>query len=282
MNNLKYTVPLTSKSKLNIEGIIKLVYKQDIKFNICKITYEVHENGYQYIFEPYYDIIDALPSNIYQGIPGLNLDKRKERYYRVNIIPVFISERAIGKNRENMYEELNELGMDSLIQLEWLIRTNKSYSGDNLIVERYRTPMRINDVKKEDLMYGDYLDNETLLLENSGKTKELLKLIGSGVDINCQNLKINNINRAGCLQMLIYQYELELKKRKEIQKEGILKAKENKVYKGRKKITVDDILLEEVIKKIDLKLIDMKEAMRLTKIKSRSTLYRKIKEFKNK
>ena len=46
---------------------------------------------FQYIFTPYYDIIDAL---IDLGIPGINLSLRKKEYYRVNIKTTFISERV--------------------------------------------------------------------------------------------------------------------------------------------------------------------------------------------
>ena len=92
-----YTTPLEGQYKSKIEGVIKIKYRENIKLNICKITYELHYDGsYQYIFEPYYDVLDALPSTMSQGIPGLNLEKRQKLYYRVNKIPSFISELIFG------------------------------------------------------------------------------------------------------------------------------------------------------------------------------------------
>ena len=160
MNSKIHTTPLEGQYKSKVEGVIKIKYRDDIKFNICKITYELYENdNFQYIFEPYYDILDALPKSMSQGIPGINLNKRKKVYYRVNKVPSFISERTMTIDGENLQEELEKVCMKEYNPLEWLIRTNTEYSGDNLIVERYKIPGRITNINYKELMYGDTINN---------------------------------------------------------------------------------------------------------------------------
>ena len=51
--------------------------------------------------------MDLLPNNIFQGIPGLNLELRKDKYVRKNMTPVFISERTPSAHREDLWELLS-------------------------------------------------------------------------------------------------------------------------------------------------------------------------------
>lgn len=53
-------------------------------------------------------MIDSLPASIFQGIPGLDMSLRPERYYRVNMTPYFISERTPSEGREDLWELLEE------------------------------------------------------------------------------------------------------------------------------------------------------------------------------
>lgn len=130
----------------------------------------------------YYDVVEGLPNNIFQGIPGINLDKRKERYYRINTVPISISERSVNKNRNNLYEELDSVGLDYYNQLEWLIRTNTEYSGDNLIVERYSKSEDSYRVNCGDLVYGNTFNSlEQLSSDYYKNLKQILKIVGSGL-----------------------------------------------------------------------------------------------------
>ena len=53
------------------------------EYHISKIEYiEREDESYSYLFTPNYSVIDLLPSSVFQGIPGLNLDLRKEQYRR--------------------------------------------------------------------------------------------------------------------------------------------------------------------------------------------------------
>ena len=119
-------------------GLICVKDKLNLEYFLAKIEYQVNEDEtFEYRFSPYYNVIELLDSSIFQGIPGLDLDLKKEVYIRKNKTPVFISERAPSENRENLIEMLESVDMDYLNQLEWLIRTNLKYSGDNMYVKRY-------------------------------------------------------------------------------------------------------------------------------------------------
>lgn len=273
MTNIEYTTPLQEEAKLKIEGVIKAKYRDDIKFSVCKITYEEYDNNeFQYSFEPYYDILDALPTSISQGIPGINLAKRKKVYYRVNKVPSFISERTMDESRENLNEELRKVYMTNYNPLEWLIRTDSEYSGDNLIVETYREPRKLGEINYNDLAYGDSITQiNDLSKDVHVRANQLLKLLGNGVDIKEKNLLVNKKNREGALLLLIHQYEYaqiqKLKKQEETKK----KTPKNKI---------NDFLIEEIIKELELKIIDYKEAMQLIGVQTKATLLKKIREYK--
>jgi len=281
MNNNVYTTPIDEQYKNKIEGVIKIKYKDDIKFNICRIIYEsFYDGSYQYVFEPYYDVLDALPPKISQGIPGLNLEKRQTLYYRVNVVPSFISERTMDLNRENLKEEMDKVCMDEYNPLEWLIRTESEYSGDNLIVERYRLPRNIETIKYNDLIYGDTLTTlNDISADIHENTKQLLYLVGSGVNINEENLKIDGHNRTSILQLLLHQFEIGNNHIKNKVKDDAYKNEEVGTHKGQKKI-IDNFVMEEVIKELELKIISEHEAMEILNIRTKATLNKKIREYK--
>ena len=70
-----------------------------------------------------YTHLDGLPASVFQGIPGIDMDLRLERYYRVNYIPTFIAERTPSESREDLWELLTSVGLDYYDRFEWLLRT---------------------------------------------------------------------------------------------------------------------------------------------------------------
>lgn len=85
-------------------------YNKDLFFKLAKLTFErFDDESFQYIFKPYYDIIDSFDDI---DIPGIDLSIQREEYYRVNLTPVFITKRVVPKYRVNLHEVLNELGLD--------------------------------------------------------------------------------------------------------------------------------------------------------------------------
>ena len=118
-------------------GDICLKDEYNLVYRVAGITYtEREDESFVYEIRPDYSVISLLQATDFQGIPGLDLNLRKESYIRENIVPVFISERSPSKNREDLWDLLQECDMQYLNQLEWLIRTNTQYSGDKLFVRR--------------------------------------------------------------------------------------------------------------------------------------------------
>lgn len=110
----------------------------DLEYHLARLDYTLFEDEtFQYVFTPNYSVIDLVGPPLFQGIPGLNLDLRRDRYVRQNRVPVFISERTPSENREDVRELLDAVGMDYLDPLEWLIRTDTRYGGDNLYAVRF-------------------------------------------------------------------------------------------------------------------------------------------------
>ena len=83
----RITTPLAGSPSYINSGIIKAVMRSGEKISIAQIDYqEFDEENFQYVISPYWEIIDGLPASIFQGIPGIDMDLRLERYYRVNYI----------------------------------------------------------------------------------------------------------------------------------------------------------------------------------------------------
>ena len=242
-----------------------------IEYLICKIDYHYFDDdNFSYIFTPYYEVIDLLDSKLFQGIPGLNLDLREKQYERKNIIPVFISEKTPAENRVNKWEMLEEVGMTYLNQLEWLIRTNERYFGDNLYVKRYEDGKMLNKItsktkfqRLDNIHINSIKDISNVLLL---RLKTILNIITAGATLTSNELVINADNRK-------YYYEV-LKSLAD--SEIVIK---NKV--GRKKINVSLPLLEEIYNDFKLGKITEQHAMTKIGIKSRSTFYRRVAELNN-
>jgi hypothetical protein len=263
------------------EGIIYAVDHLQIKYAVCKLTQVNYEDdSYEYIFEPNYKIIDLLDTDFFQGIPGLDLELRKERYVRANRVPTFIYERTPQENREDLYELLEEYSLEYLDPLEWLIRSKREYTGDNLQVDRYEEALNIDYVKM--------IPNSTIRLESIislGNTsykrlKTILQLIANGSNLYTPEFVIDDKNRENFYGMIKSLYEAEYHNRMKRQKKGIEQAKGEGKYKGRKQIQVSIPKLAEVSDLLERRKISSKEAMEILGLKSKSTLYRKIKAFR--
>jgi len=252
-----------------------------IKYAVCQLE-QIHyeDETFEYIFTPYYSVIDLLSPITFQGIPGLNLDLRKTKYIRRNKIPTFIYERTPQENREDLWEHLDSVGLEFLDHLEWLIRSDYEYTGDNLSVSSYKIPQNqksVNDVNPGDTFtlngVAEIADN------NYRRLKLLLAIIVNGAFLTAGYFTIDDNNRKSMHELIYVLYEMEVKKRTRRQSEGIESAKSKKKYAGRKKIDVSLPLLSEVIEQLDRKEITIDQAMNRLGLKSRSTLYRRIREF---
>lgn len=135
----EYTLPLQGKPYYRSSGIIYAVDRNGDKYAVGQVDLErFDDQNFQYVFTPEWSVIDTLPSSIFQGIPGLDMSTRLERYYRVNMTPYFISERTPSESREDLWELLEAVGLDYYDRFEWLLRTDMRCGTDNLIVERQK------------------------------------------------------------------------------------------------------------------------------------------------
>lgn len=233
----------------NSTGIISLKGPYNMVYRICVIEYTLWEDEtFKYKFTPNYAVIDLLDSKYFQGIPGLDLDAKKDVYIRTENVPVFISERVPQENREDFFDLLEEVEMDYMDPILYLIRTKKQYSGDNLFVEAYQ--------KKEIVNINDFDIN----LNNNSLIKEILKNICLGNDVLANDQIINDDNRKEIYKLLLGIYSRSIESRKTLQKRGIEKAKEEHKYKGRKPISVDVLKFLDLSDKVEKKKMSPRSA----------------------
>lgn len=244
-------------------ALICLTDDLGIEYIICRIEYRIWESGeFEYIFRPDYAVIDLLDTSLFQGIPGIDLDKRKTEYVRKNIIPTFISERAPGSNREELWKLLADCDMEYLNQLEWLSRTNTQYAGDRLYVRK-------TSPSHEDSISFDGLKRSVDI------QKRLLDYICAGRSFSYDDFDIDDSNRAVCHHLLCRLYRKESERLKLLQKNGVKKAKADGKYRGRKSIPIDDLVLDEISRKYRNKQISAEDAAQRLGISIR-TFYRRM------
>lgn len=251
------------------KGVICLDDEFGITYYLCEIDYIVREDdSYVWKFRPNYNVMELLPVKLFQGIPGLDLTKKKNEYIRENMMPVFISERSPMKNREDLWELLEAVGMDYFDPLEWLLRTKTRYSGDNLYVKspkNFESEIHIKDIS-------------LLGLRSSIISKKLLEYICGGTDIILNDCQINDSNRKVAYSLLAPLYAKEKTYIDKKRKDGMQKAHEQNRFTGRKRMKLDAFKLMEVMDSYKNGKISESEAQKILKI-SRSTFFRRYKEF---
>ncbi len=258
--------------ELLTQGIICVKDELGIEYQLCEIDYHLWENEeFEYRFRPNYSVIELLGPPLFQGIPGLNLDLHKEEYVRRNRVPVFISERSPGPNRENLWELLEACGMDYLNQLEWLIRTDMKYSGDPLYVKA------ASDGTGEEMIC---IDQELAGAKRSAdRIRRILAYICKGSRIQYDGFAIDDSNRKSCYELLHRLYEKETGYLKAQQKVGVEKAKRAGKYRGRKPVSLSFSKFDQVYQEYRTKQISAEEAAKELGI-SRSTFFRKVKKLR--
>lgn len=306
----EYIVPLKGNLVFRQKGIIKAVTRYGQKVSVGEIIREeFEEEEFQYIIHPYWEIIDGLPASIFQGIPGIDMELRQTDYYRVNYEPVFITERSPSESREDRWELMQDVGLDYYDRFEWLLRTNMRAGNDNLIVEPVyagRMEPSIDYIIKESediwhlepkktgsiaditryLKYGDVL--RVGRMTDLGRTmyeltENLFLLTGAGIELRTEEGWGLTKDKTACLLPILWkQIELAKTAVKESRMQGIQRAKEEKKYRGRKKIEVSAVMMEEICKELDNDSISVKEAMERMHLTSRSTFYRRLREYREK
>lgn len=281
----RITTPLAGTPSYVNSGIIKAVMKSGEKISVAQIDYqEFDEENFQYVISPYWEIIDGLPASIFQGIPGIDMDLRLEKYYRVNYIPTFIAERTPSENREDLWDLLESVGLDYYDRFEWLLRTTMRAANDNLIVERRRLSQVVEEFTGgilSELQYGDKIivdSMEAIADTTAGFTDGIFTVVTNGVDIISQSgqVLINEMTRAAMIPIVVTQRMITRREHAANRRGGIEQAKKDGKYTGRKPIEVDEKVLRQVNQELKDGLITVEEAMRRAKIRSKSTFYRKV------
>lgn len=281
----RITTPLAGEPVYVNSGIIKAVMNNGEKISIAQIDYqEFDEENFQYVISPYWEIIDGLPSSVFQGIPGIDMELRLERYYRVNYIPTFIAERTPSENREDLWELLESVGLDYYDRFEWLLRTTMRPANDNLIVEKRRESQVIEEFTPEKLFllqYGDKIvvDSLEAIADTSIRFMDIIfTVVTNGVDVIGKNgeVFIDRVIRGGMVPVVMAQRIIRRCEYAANRKVGIEQAKKKGKYRGRKPVEVDEQVLRQVNREFKEGLITIEEAMRRAKIGSKSTFYRKV------
>lgn len=248
-------------------GIICLQDDYKFVYRIARIDYTEWENGrFKYSFYPYYNVIDILPDNLYQGIPGLDLSLRRACYERENIVPVFISERTPAENREDLWQLMEESGMQALNRLEWLIRTDTRYSSDRFFVKRADNEEFVTERVKS---IFDLVDRSDRII------KKLLQIICYGDNLVSKEIIINDDNRLDYYRLLMTLYVDDYNRKRIARLAGIKEAKKRNAYCGRAKKSVDPLLFQRTVDEYYDGKITATEAAKRLNI-SKATFYRRL------
>ncbi len=238
-----------------VHGYITLPIGISIFFKIAKLTFERFEDeSFQYVIEPYYDVIDGLGNEA--DIPGINLELRQKNYYRVNLIPVFISDRTFPSSRVEARKLLKEKNLNFYSPILWLMDSKYTYTGDDLLFKSQ-----------------DYFDNLKKLIDSKNIYRHIiyvLQNLGLRNEFYIGNVLVTDTNRTFVTKMYLHQYKI-------VEKSYYDKLKRNK---GRHKKEVPSILMKEVVSLYENKIISLEEAMTRLEIKSEATFYRRLKEYR--
>ena len=249
-------------------GTICLDDEYDFTYHIADIRYiEREDETYRYEITPNYSVIDLLSESIFQGIPGLDLSLRKETYVRENVVPVFISERTPGENREDLWVLLEQCNMQYLNRLEWLIRTDTRYSGDGLYACK-------TEQKNLEVSSIDELGNRSSII-----SRKVLEVICAGGEIRTNDFVIEDANRKAYYELFMALYRTEKKYLDDRRRAGIQKSSQQGNYRGRTRIKIDKLELNDIFESYETGKINAKEAAQSLQI-SESTFFRRYREFK--
>lgn len=234
-------------------GTIKAVMNSGDKISVGKIEYDkLGGDNYEYVITPYWDIIDGLSAEIFQGFDGIDMEERLEEYHCKNAVPAWL------EAENNLLVEMTTSG-----------QAVKKYKGGDV----------------SDLKYGDkvIIEDFSVMGDTAADLKKnIFDLVCNGVEIAGYGGKsfVDASNRATFVSILTLQKMLEYRDGQEKRRAGIERAKAEGKYQGRKPISVDQDALKQVAEELEAGNISVKEAMERTGITSRSTFYRKLKTVK--
>ena len=263
-----------SEGEICLDGPCGLVY------SIGVIAYIVFEDeSFRYEFSPNWPVIDLLNPPEFQGVPGFDLDTRKDVYVRDNITPTFIAERAPSENREGLWQLLEEVGMDYLDKVEWLVRTDTRYIGDGLYLRRIEKKTSGAGVTGpagtvRPIELADTID----AAQNSMAAElALLRTLCAGGPIVMADNELGLEARRALYVALKAMLEKSQVFREAKRVEGVKKAAARGVYAGRKRKALDPLVLAETLDMYEAGILDAAAAAKRLGI-SQATFFRRLKE----
>jgi DNA-binding NtrC family response regulator len=153
--------------------------------------------------------------------------------------------------------------MDHLNRLEWMIRTKRTYMGDDFVTK----PLGFDN--------DPGFDDSNLYAREAS----ILRMLGMRKKIVIDGVVFKDADRPALLKSHILDYERMEKARRSAIEAGQKKAKAAKRYKGRKRSVIPEPLFEDVLHSVNAGLISKEEAAKKLGV-SRMTLYRRIKQAK--
>ncbi len=286
----EYISPLSGRPYYRNVGLIKVYDRNDRRYSVGEIILErFDEQNFQYIIKPYWNSVDNLPRGLFQGIPGIDMSLRKDRYYRVNITPAFIGMRTPSESREDVMQLMASVGLDYYDRFEWLLRSETKCGDDNLLVERkpegHRTVRNLKNI--DDLKLNP---DDTVVINDlsdfHGGNRNIVRDIyyvlqtGAKIFIESENRYLRDTEVKSMLYLLNNMLVGMEKNAMNNRRLGRETAKAAGRYTGRKPIKIDTELLRQVAEEFKNKSIIEKEAMEKLSLRSRSTFYRKLKTVK--
>lgn len=225
------------------------------------------DDTFTYRLIPDYEVIDLLDPPDFQGIPGFDLEKRKDVYVRENRTPTLIADRAPMQNREDLQKLLRACDMDYWDPLEWLIRTPTRYIGDDLWFRAVpETPTQDSPALE--------IESTIINAVNSPQAvAAILKAICENTELTVHGDKLDDSQKSILYRTLLPLYEKMQRRFTRAEKSG--SAMPAKV--GRKRIPVDELMLREAVSRFHAKEWSAVQAAKSLDI-GVATFYRRMKE----
>lgn len=228
--------------ELTTEGVICLD-DEGLDYSVARISYVCREDeSFRYEIRPNYRVTDILDPEVFQGIPGVDLDLRLECYVRESRVPVFIEERTPAPNRQDFWELLGEQGMTAPNRLEWLMRSGAHYSGDRLFA-------RFPDAR--DRLRSCELDSKELgALRPGVAVRQALAPFQLGCDLMVDGAAVPEAARRPMHSALRALFRSIVSQQRANHRAGVRAAQSAGLYRGRRRIETDPLLLRELVQEV--------------------------------
>ena len=281
--------PLPGEPVMRKSGIIKAHDSAGNTFSVGVVTFaKFDDENFQFVLSPQWSVIDALPGNVFKGLAGMDLGGRLPSYCRRNTIPLFIAERVPGPERPDLTALFPIEPPDVDKTFDWLLETQGRLGGDNLTIEPACEPRSVRFTGTVSILTEPLTPLDTVTLSNLRDVassnvdfrRSMLHILASGAEIELTGEKrsLSNEERCTMLRLLLLQEGLDKSYRHKQRRAGIDAAKEAGKYTGRKRIPVDNELLEQIAASHAQGKVSTADAMKSLGIPSRSTFYRRLRE----